>query len=76
MSSITRQQAVTAGVAGGAAPLTAVALGRRRSGVPMIETGAGPGAGPQFKVFRRSDMSVLEGFLVGDPAFDGGVYVG
>jgi hypothetical protein len=40
-----------------------------------IVTGAGPGAGPQVKVFSGADGSVLESFFAFDQSFTGGVSV-
>ena len=41
-----------------------------------VATGAGPGAGPHVKVFDGRKFVEIDGFLVGDSAFNGGVYVG
>jgi hypothetical protein len=41
-----------------------------------IVTGAGPGGGPQVKVFSGADGSVLENFYALPTAFTGGVFVG
>jgi uncharacterized delta-60 repeat protein len=41
-----------------------------------IITGAGPGGGPNIKVFSGADGSVLESFFAYDPGFHGGVRVG
>lgn len=40
-----------------------------------IITGAGPGAGPQVKVFRGIDLLVLHSFFAYEPNFQGGVFV-
>jgi hypothetical protein len=40
-----------------------------------IITGAGPGGGPNVKVFRASDLALLQSFFAYDAAFTGGVYV-
>ena len=41
-----------------------------------IITGAGPGGGPHVKVFKGTDLSVLESDFAFDPSFRGGVFVG
>jgi hypothetical protein len=45
-------------------------------GCEDIITGAGPGGGPQVKVFSGRDRSLLQSFLAFDPGFPGGVRVG
>jgi hypothetical protein len=40
-----------------------------------IVTGAGPGGGPQVKVFNASDLRVLSSYFAFDPTYTGGVYV-
>jgi len=40
-----------------------------------IIAGAGPGGGPQVKVFNAADGSLLDSFLAFDPSFKGGVSV-
>jgi len=47
-----------------------------RAGIPVIATGSGPVTAPTLRVFRRSDLALLDGFYIGNVAFDGGVYVG
>ena len=47
-----------------------------RGGIPVIETGSGPVTAPTLRVFRRSDLALLDGFYIGNVAFDGGIYVG
>ena len=47
-----------------------------RAGIPVIETGSGPVTAPTLRVFRRSDLILLDGFYIGNVAFDGGIYVG
>lgn len=44
-------------------------------GVSDIVTGAGPGGGPQVKVFSGDDKSVIGDFFAFSPSFTGGVYV-
>jgi CubicO group peptidase (beta-lactamase class C family) len=40
-----------------------------------IITGAGPGGGPEVKVFRATDLAILDDFFAQTAAFTGGVYV-
>jgi cyclophilin family peptidyl-prolyl cis-trans isomerase len=44
-------------------------------GVPDIITGAGPGGGPNVRVFRATDGALLDSFMAYDPRFTGGVNV-
>lgn len=43
--------------------------------VADIITGAGPGAGPHVKVFRGTDLFLLQSFFAYEPNFQGGVFV-
>jgi streptogramin lyase len=45
------------------------------SGKADIVTGAGPGGGPAVKVFRATDLALLDSFFASDPTFAGGVFV-
>jgi FG-GAP-like repeat/FG-GAP repeat len=45
------------------------------NGFPDIVVGAGPGGGPQVKVFSGKDGSVLDSFFGFDSGFTGGVFV-
>ncbi|MHB8524432.1 MAG: beta strand repeat-containing protein, partial [Limisphaerales bacterium] len=40
-----------------------------------IIVGAGPGAGPHVKVFKGTDLALLDSFFAFSPAFSGGVFV-
>ena len=40
-----------------------------------IVTGAGPGGGPEVRVFSGTDLSELARFFAYDPAFTGGIHV-
>jgi FG-GAP-like repeat/FG-GAP repeat len=44
-------------------------------GLAEIITGAGPGAGPQVKVFNSTDLSVLHSFFAFEANYAGGVFV-
>ena len=44
-------------------------------GKAEIITGAGPGGGPQVKVFNGTTVQQLSTFVAADPTFTGGVYV-
>jgi cyclophilin family peptidyl-prolyl cis-trans isomerase len=44
-------------------------------GVPDIVTGAGPGGGPNVRVFRATDGALIDSFMAYDPSFTGGVSV-
>src|SRR5262249_17565263 len=41
-----------------------------------VVTGAGPGGGPNVKVFRGTDLAVLQSYYAYAPSFAGGVRVG
>jgi fibronectin-binding autotransporter adhesin len=40
-----------------------------------IITGAGPGAGPQVKVFSGADLSLIGSFFADSPTYTGGIFV-
>jgi hypothetical protein len=65
--------AYAAGFTGGVRVGTADVNG---DGVPDILTGAGPGGGPEVRVFDGTTLAVLEDFFAYDPSYTGGVYVG
>jgi hypothetical protein len=41
-----------------------------------IVAGAGPGGGPEVRVFSGADGSLLWNFFAADPTFQGGLFVG
>jgi hypothetical protein len=53
-----------------------VAVARDNNGAVDLITGAGPGGGPHLKVFRVSDLSMIQSYFAFDPNFRGGISVG
>ena len=47
-----------------------------RSGVSTLLVAPGSLAPPRFKVYRLSNLDVLDDFFIGNVAFNGGIYVG
>jgi hypothetical protein len=44
-------------------------------GLADVITGAGPGAGPHVRVFRATDVAILDSFFATAASFTGGTYV-